>query len=133
MAAGDFGARRVVNDAGRAIGRALADLCNHLNPAAIVVGGELSAAGAPLLDGIREAIDRYAQPGAAQAVAVTAGELGERAEVLGALALVTRDADRLGSAGLAVLHSPSAGGSGRGGSSRELQPAARERVAFTPR
>ena len=95
VAAGDLGARRVVNDAGRAIGRVLADLCNHLNPAAIIVGGDLSAAGGPLLDGIRESIDRYAQPGAADAVEVKPGVLGERAEVLGALALVIGDTDRL--------------------------------------
>jgi predicted NBD/HSP70 family sugar kinase len=103
VAAGDLGARRVVNDAGRAIGRVLADLCNHVNPAAVVVGGELAAAGATLLDAVREEIDRYAQPGAAQAVTVVRGALGERAEVLGALALVIGDPDRLGSVGLAAL------------------------------
>jgi predicted NBD/HSP70 family sugar kinase len=103
VAADDLGARRVVNDSGRAIGRALADLCNHLNPAAIVVGGDLGAAAGPLLDGIREAIDRYALPGAAEAVTVVAGELGDRAEVLGALALVTGDVERLSAAGLAPL------------------------------
>ncbi len=101
VADGDLGARRVVNDAGRAVGRVLADLCNHVNPAAIVVGGELSAAGDQLLDGIREAVDRYAQPGAA--VEVRPGVLAERAEVLGALALVIADTNRLSSAGLAVL------------------------------
>jgi predicted NBD/HSP70 family sugar kinase len=82
----------------------LADLCNHLNPAAIVVGGDLAAAGHALLDPVREAVDRYAQPGAAQAVTVRPGVLGERAEVLGALALVIGDTDRLRSAGLAALH-----------------------------
>jgi predicted NBD/HSP70 family sugar kinase len=45
VAQGDLAARRVVTDAGRAVGRALADLCNHLNPEAIVVGGDLSLAG----------------------------------------------------------------------------------------
>ncbi|MGI8422056.1 MAG: ROK family protein [Gaiellaceae bacterium] len=103
---GDLGARRVVNDAGRTVGRLLADLCNHLNPGAIVVGGDLSAAGEPLLSGIREAIDRYALPNAAEAVEVKAGVLGERAGVLGALALVIGDTDRLRSAGLAALHEP---------------------------
>ena len=49
---------RLVNDAGRAIGRVLADLCNALNPEAIIVGGELSEAATPLLDGIRESVDR---------------------------------------------------------------------------
>jgi predicted NBD/HSP70 family sugar kinase len=102
-AAGDLGTQRVINDAGRAIGHALGDLCNSLNPSMIVVGGDVSAAGAPLLDGIRETVDRYAQPGAAQAVTVARGVLGERAEVLGALTLVISDTERLRSAGLAPL------------------------------
>jgi len=55
-----------------------------------VVGGELSEAGEPLLTAIREAIDRYALPGAAELVKVVHGELGERAELLGAVALVTQ-------------------------------------------
>lgn len=100
---GDLAALRAVGDAGRAVGRAIADLCNYLNPAAIVVGGDMSAAGAPLLDGIREEIDRYALPGAANAVEVKAGVLGDRAEVLGALAVVIADTARLGTAGLAPI------------------------------
>jgi predicted NBD/HSP70 family sugar kinase len=103
VADGDLPAKRVVNDAGRAVGRVLADLCNYLNPAAIVVGGELSLAGDALLDGVREEIERYSLPGAAQAAAVEAGILGDRAEVLGALALVIADTDRLRSAGLAPI------------------------------
>jgi predicted NBD/HSP70 family sugar kinase len=101
--AGDFGARRIVGEAGRAVGRVIADLCNHVNPEAIIVGGDLSAVGEPLLAGFREAIDRHALPGAAEAVEVKAAVLGERAEVLGALALVIADTDRLRSAGLASL------------------------------
>jgi predicted NBD/HSP70 family sugar kinase len=103
VAGGDLGARRVVNDAGLAIGRVLADLCNALNPAAIVVGGDLSAAGGPLLGGIRDAIDRFAQPNAARTVEVRPGVLGERAEVLGALALVISDTERMRSAGLVAI------------------------------
>jgi predicted NBD/HSP70 family sugar kinase len=102
-AAGDLGTQRVINDAGRAIGHALGDLCNSLNPSAIIVGGDVSGAGAPLLEGIREAVDRYAQPGAAKAVTVTRGVLGDRAEVLGALTLVIADTERLRSVGLAAL------------------------------
>jgi len=105
---GDIAARRLINDAGRAVGRTLADLCNHLNPAAIIVGGDLSAAGESLLEGIREAVDRFALPGAAQAVEVKAGVLGDRAEVLGALAVVIADTDRLRSAGLAPLRTSGA-------------------------
>lgn len=103
VASGDPGARRVVNDAGRAVGRVVADLCNHLNPAAVVVGGEISAAGDPLLAGIREAVDRYAQPGAASAVEIRPAELGDRAEMLGALALVIGNTDRLRPVGLEPL------------------------------
>jgi predicted NBD/HSP70 family sugar kinase len=51
--AGDPGCRRVLADAGRALGNALAVLLNVLNPEVIVVGGELSAAGDLLLDGLR--------------------------------------------------------------------------------
>jgi predicted NBD/HSP70 family sugar kinase/biotin operon repressor len=93
VASGDLGAVRVVNDAGLAVGRVLADLCNALNPEAIVVGGELAEAGEPLMSGIREAVQRFALPGAAEAVRVVPSELGERAEVLGALALVTQNTD----------------------------------------
>src|SRR5207253_1721598 len=108
VAGGDLGARRVTNDAGRWIGQVLAGLCNVLNPSGIVVGGDLSNAGEPLLAGIREGLDRYALPGVAAAVAIEPGVLGERAGVLGALALVIGDTDRLRSAGLAALNQPAA-------------------------
>lgn len=106
--AGDLGAIRVVKDAGGAVGGVIADLANSLNPDVVVVGGELSAAGAPLLDGIRESVDRYALPGVAAAVQVRPAELGDRAELLGALALVIGNTDRLRSAGLAPLRAGAA-------------------------
>ncbi len=70
--AGDAGVRRVLSDAGRTIGRALADLCNSLNPEAVVLGGSLGASPS-LSDGVRAAIDRYAQPDTAAAVRVEPG------------------------------------------------------------
>ncbi|WP_028645361.1 ROK family transcriptional regulator [Nocardioides sp. URHA0020] len=85
-AAGDAGVRRVLSDAGRSVGRALADLCNSLNPEAIVLGGSLGTSPS-LATGVRAAVDRYAQPDTAAAVRVVAGELGARAEVLGAVSL----------------------------------------------
>jgi len=97
---GDLGARRVLDDAGRAIGRALAVLVNTLNPERIVVGGELGTAGDWLLEGIRESLRRYALPRAVEAAGVVAGVLGDRAEVLGALSLVISDTQRLSSADL---------------------------------
>jgi predicted NBD/HSP70 family sugar kinase len=83
---GDTGVRRVLSDAGRIVGRALADLCNCLNPELIVVGGTLGSAPS-LLDGIRASVDRYAQPNTAAALRVVPSELGERAELLGTVAL----------------------------------------------
>jgi predicted NBD/HSP70 family sugar kinase len=92
--AGDVGCRRVIADAGRAIGRAISMLINMLNPELVVVGGDLAAAGDLLLDGVRDSIARAALPSAAEAAAVVTGVLGERAQVLGAIALVISEADR---------------------------------------
>jgi predicted NBD/HSP70 family sugar kinase len=97
------GVRRVFGDAGRSIGRALADLVNAVNPELVVVGGDLSAVGEPLLDGIRASLERYALPAANAAVEVVPGVLGERAEVLGAVALVATDTERVDSSGLAAI------------------------------
>jgi len=82
---GDAGAVRAIADSGRVIGRVLADLCNVLNPERIVAGGTLGTVPA-FTEGIRASIDLHAQPPTAAAVDVVPGELGERAEVMGALA-----------------------------------------------
>lgn len=82
------GVRRVFADLGRSVGRPLADLCTMLDPAAVVVDGSLGAAGEPVMAGIREAIDRHTAPAVADSVRVIPGELGDRAELLGAVALV---------------------------------------------
>jgi predicted NBD/HSP70 family sugar kinase len=74
-----------------------------LNPQRVVVGGELSAAGDVLLAPLQDSLNRYAIPTAASAVEVVKGELGKRAEVMGALALVLSD-PAVGTAG--ALASP---------------------------
>ena len=63
--AADSSAARVIADAGRTIGRVVADIVNCLNPAAVLLGGELGTAGEPFVNGVRESIDRYAQPASA--------------------------------------------------------------------
>jgi predicted NBD/HSP70 family sugar kinase len=93
-AAGDAAAQRLVGDAGRAIGIAVANLCNILNPECVIVGGDLSAAGEILLGPLREEARRNAIPSAAGNLEIVPGVLGERAEMLGALALVMRESDR---------------------------------------
>jgi predicted NBD/HSP70 family sugar kinase len=91
---GDAGCRRAVGDAGGHIGEALANLCNLFNPERIVVGGSIAAAGDVLLEPMREAVERRAIPSAAEDVEIVPGVLGDRAELLGALALVLFDHER---------------------------------------
>ena len=86
-ASGDPGSRRVLEDAGRHIGVALANLCNLISPQRIVVGGELVGAGDALLQPMRESMARGAVPAAGQRAEIVPGELGDRASVLGAVAL----------------------------------------------
>lgn len=88
VAADDRGAKRAVADAGTAVGRALATFVNALNPKLVIVGGELVAAGPVLLDPLRAAIESEANSTSASTVQVIAGELGDRAEVLGAAAMI---------------------------------------------
>lgn len=85
-AAGDPGVRRVLGDAGQAVGRVLADLCTTLNPGVIVIGGTVGAS-TSLVAGIRSAIDQRARPEAAASVTVVSGLLGGRAELVGAVAM----------------------------------------------
>src|SRR3954463_239968 len=90
---GDLGCQRVIHDAGRALGLAIAGTCNLLAPEQVIVGGELARAAALLLDPVRDVV-RRAAIAATRAIPVTAGVLGERAEVLGAVALVLRESQR---------------------------------------
>ncbi|MFL5910828.1 MAG: ROK family protein [Gaiellaceae bacterium] len=85
---GHAGSRRAIGDAGRHVGSALANLCNLFNPELIVVGGTFAAAGDVLLEPMREAVQRRAIPSAAEDVEIVTAALGDRAELLGAVALV---------------------------------------------
>jgi predicted NBD/HSP70 family sugar kinase/biotin operon repressor len=89
---GDPGCRRALADAGRHIGVAVANLCNLVNPERIVVGGSMGQAGDVLLDPLRESVRLRAIPSAAEDVRIVPGKLGERAELLGAVALVLQKA-----------------------------------------
>ena len=86
-------ATRLIGEAGREIGVALAGLCNLVNPNCVIIGGDLSAAGELITEPVLESIRRYAITSAAEQVSVVAGVLGERAELLGALALVLHASD----------------------------------------
>jgi predicted NBD/HSP70 family sugar kinase len=90
----DRGALRAVADAGEAVGRALSMLVNVLNPELVVVGGDLASAGAVLLESIQAGIARHSVAPASASVRVTAGTLGDRAEVLGAAGLILTQSPR---------------------------------------
>ena len=87
-ASGDRGAKRAVAEAGQAVGEALATAVNLFNPELILVGGDLAATGDTVLAPLRRAIEQYALAPSARAVALSVGALGDKAEVLGAVALV---------------------------------------------
>jgi len=90
---GDQGCARVIADAGRALGIAVAGACNLLAPQRVVVGGELAHAGELLLEPLRAAVRRSAIASARETEILPA-RLGDRAEVLGAVALVLRESQR---------------------------------------
>lgn len=90
---GDAGCRRVIADAGRAIGTALATLCNIVNPAQVIVGGTLGEAGELLLEPMRAALRRGAVRSAAEDVEIVRASLGHDAELMGAVALALERAD----------------------------------------
>ncbi|MFZ3452885.1 ROK family protein [Arthrobacter sp. 7Tela_A1] len=91
-AAGDPATLRVVDDAGMAVGRAVASIANTLNPEVIVVGGSLTGLGETFLDPIRRGLIRHAVPLIGETTTVTMSSLGDRAEALGAASLVLAQA-----------------------------------------
>ena len=91
---GDRGACRAIADAGEAVGQVLSVFVNVLNPELVVVGGELAAASNILLDPIQAAIRRHSVATASADVRVVTGKLGNRAEVLGAAALILSQSPR---------------------------------------
>ncbi len=88
----DSATLRVVDDAGLAVGRALGNVANLINPEVIVVGGPLAGLGDLLLDPIRRGLIRHAVPVIGETTTLTMSSLGDRAEALGATALVFQHA-----------------------------------------
>jgi len=88
--AGDPRARRRVREAGRVLGAGLASAVSLLNPAEVVVGGQLAGAGEDLLAGIRERIASRSLPLATQDLTIRTSRLGKRAGVVGLAAAVVQ-------------------------------------------
>jgi predicted NBD/HSP70 family sugar kinase len=84
-AAGDPGVLRLLADMGTAIGRVIAVIAANLDPNMVIVGG--SMARSALVNSVAAAIKRFNQPYVAADMRVAAAELGERASLMGAIAL----------------------------------------------
>jgi predicted NBD/HSP70 family sugar kinase len=83
---GNLGARRALEDAGLHLGWGLASIVNLLNPAIVVIGGDMARAGDLLLESARTGLRRHALDSAALTPVLT-GALGERASLVGAVLL----------------------------------------------
>lgn len=89
-AGGEPAFTRVVEDAGRSLGLALASLCNLFDPHAIVIGGQLARAGDTLLTGLRQTLNQYALSGVVRGdFEMMLTGMGLESEARGAMALGT--------------------------------------------
>jgi predicted NBD/HSP70 family sugar kinase len=85
---GDPTTLRVLEDAGTAVGRALATISNLMSPDVIVIGGPLATLGELLLAPVRRGLLRHAVPVVGENTILATSSLGPRSEALGAVSLV---------------------------------------------
>lgn len=102
---GDPGCRRVLGDAGRHLGVALAGLVNLVNPEVVVVGGQLSKVGAIITEPMVASLERCAIPSAAASVTLRPAALDTDADVIGALATAEARHNADAQLGLAAITS----------------------------
>lgn len=86
-AQGDARARRILREAGKYLGLALANLVSTLNPEMIVLGGGVTEAAEFMLPIARQTMERWAQPIAVKQTRLVCSELGGAASLLGAAKL----------------------------------------------
>jgi predicted NBD/HSP70 family sugar kinase len=86
--AGQPDAVRVVRQAGHAIGGVLATCVNLLNPAVIIIGGDVAQAGESLIAGIREVVYKRSLPLATGRLQIALSRLGDEAGITGAAVMV---------------------------------------------
>lgn len=85
---GHLEATRVVREAGRIIGQVLAGCICLLNPAFIIIGGEMAQVGEPLLAGVREMVYQRSQPLATKHLRIVTATNDQFAGVVGASRLI---------------------------------------------
>jgi len=89
-AAGDALASEILEQVYAYMGEFLANICNVVNPECVVLGGGVSKAGAPLLEGVQRHFSRYVFHAAAN-VRFALATLGNDAGAYGAFQLVKED------------------------------------------
>lgn len=89
-AAQDPGVLRLLSDMGNAIGRIIGVVAANLDPNLVIVGG--SMARDALVESVGAAISRYNQPYVAADMRIVRAELGERASLMGAVAMAINSA-----------------------------------------
>ena len=79
---------QLIRDAGRTLGESVAFATSLLNPAVIVIGGELAKAGDALMAGVREVVYQRSLPLATKHLVISLTRLDETAGVVGAALVV---------------------------------------------
>ena len=85
---GDVAAQGIITDAGRYLGIAVSSLINILNPAVVVLGGALAAAGDLLIEPLRMSIRARALSRSIARTRIVASTQGNRSIAIGAATLV---------------------------------------------
>jgi predicted NBD/HSP70 family sugar kinase len=86
--AGNQDAIAAIREAGRLLGVAVSGVVNMLNPAVIVVGGDIARTGQLLLAGVREVVYQRSTALSTSDLQIQGSRLGDRAGIIGAAALV---------------------------------------------
>ena len=73
---------QLIREAGRTVGGVLATCVNMLNPAVIVIGGDVARADEPLMAGIREVVYRRSLPLATGRLRIVRSQLDDGAGVM---------------------------------------------------
>lgn len=82
---------QLIREAGRTVGGVLATCVNMLNPAVIVIGGDLARADEPLMAGVREVVYRRSLPLATGRLRIVPSKLDDGAGVIGAAVMVLEE------------------------------------------
>lgn len=85
---GDAEARRMIRDSGRYVGEVVAAAVNLLNPAVLVVSGDLAGAYEIFVAGLREALYGNATAQATRTLSVVPASNGDRSAIVGSAVMV---------------------------------------------